>query len=170
MSDTPAVDEHTMKLGLLMETAQTQQELVDGSLQRLQAHTQGLDAVVREEIRRSVVAELAEVVQESTRAAQALRALRRAADLRALWWSAVMSCVPGAVAALLLWCWLPTPADIAALRAQHAQLSAAIARLNDSGARVQMRRCGEPARVCVRVDKRAPAYGEQADYLIVKGY
>lgn len=170
MSALPSMDEQTMKLGLLMETAQTQQELAHGSLQRLQAHTQGLDAVVREEIRRSLVAELGAIVQESEQAAEALRALRRAAGVRMVWWSTAMTCVPGGMMALMLWWWLPAPGEITALRAQREQLAAAVQRLDQSGGRVDLRRCGEPARLCVRVDRHAPVYGEQADFLIVKGY
>jgi hypothetical protein len=74
-----------------------------------------------------------------------------------------------AVTALLAW-WLPTPGQLAALRAEQQRLSAVIARLADSGGRIDLRRCGASARLCVRVDRRAPAYGEQADYLVVRGY
>ncbi len=170
MSAQPSMDESTMKLGLLMETAQSHQELVLGCLQRLQAHTQGLDAVVREEIRRTVVSELGAIVQEGERAAEALRALGRSAGLRMMWWSAVMTWLPGGLAALLLWWWLPAPDEITTLRAQREQLADAVRRLDQSGARVDLRRCGESGRLCVRVDRHAPVYGEQADFLVVKGY
>ena len=39
-----------MKLGLLMETAQTQQRVIASSLKQLKAHTQELDNIVREQI------------------------------------------------------------------------------------------------------------------------
>jgi hypothetical protein len=35
---------------------------------------------------------------------------------------------------------------------------------------VDLRHCGSDQRWCVRVDRKAPAYGEQGDYLVVKGY
>jgi len=62
-------DDHTVKLGLLMEAAHSHQELVDGSLRQLQAHTRGLDDVVRDEIRRVMSAELTELMDEAARAA-----------------------------------------------------------------------------------------------------
>src|SRR5580693_6182931 len=83
VSDRPAaMDETTMKFGLLMESAQTHQKLADAHLERLRAHTQDLDGVVREEIRRTLVEELREVTAESNRAVHALRGMKRAAGMR----------------------------------------------------------------------------------------
>jgi hypothetical protein len=65
---------------------------------------------------------------------------------------------------------LPSPATIAALRAQQAALSQNVARLTQLGGKAQWRSCGEAARLCVRVDRGAPVYGEKADYYVVKGY
>ena len=45
-----------------------------------------------------------------------------------------------------------------------------IARLTQQGGHVELRRCGAARRLCVRVDRGAPMYGEAADYLVVKGY
>ena len=168
--DTIPIDDGTRKLGLLMETAHTHQDLIDDSLKRLQAHTQGLDDVIRDEIRRAFIAELGELMDESARAADVLRALGRAGTLRVAWWGALIGVVPGGMVVLLLSCWLPAPGQIAALRLEHEQLSAAIARLADSGGRIDLRRCGDKSRLCVRIDRRAGAYGEQADYLVVRGY
>jgi hypothetical protein len=85
-------------------------------------------------------------------------------------WSTLAALVPGIIVALILWWWLPSPAQIAALRSQHAQLAAAVARLSGGGGRIDLRRCGDASRLCVRIDRHAPAYGEQSDYLIVQGY
>jgi hypothetical protein len=153
-----------------METAHAHQDLIDGSLKHLQAHTQGLDDVVRDEIRRAFIAELGGLMDESARAADALRVLGRAASLRVAWWGALIGVVPTVMVALLLSWWLPTPAQVAALRAEHERLSAAIATLAASGAHMDLRHCGDTARLCVRVDRRAPAFGEQSDYLVVRGY
>jgi hypothetical protein len=167
---TAAVDGGTVQLGLLMETAHTHQEMIEGSLKRLQAHTLGLDDVVRDEIRRVFIAELAELVDESTRAVSALRSLGRAATVRGAGWGVLLGALPGVALTLLLTWWLPTPGQVAALRLEHERLATGIARLTDSGARIDLRRCGDSSRLCVRVDRRAPAYGEQADYLVVRGY
>jgi hypothetical protein len=59
MTERSAVlDDATMKVGLLMESAQAHQKLAEGQLERLRAHTQDLDSVVRDEIRRTLVEEL----------------------------------------------------------------------------------------------------------------
>jgi hypothetical protein len=78
--------------------------------------------------------------------------------------------VPSGVLLLLLSWWLPAPGQIAALRAEQEQLATSVARLTASGGRIDLRHCGDSARLCVRVDRRAPAYGEQSDYLVVRGY
>ncbi len=59
-----------MKFGLLMESAQAHQKLAEAQLEKLRAHTQDLDSVVRDEIRRTLVEELQMLTAESTRAAQ----------------------------------------------------------------------------------------------------
>jgi hypothetical protein len=99
-----------------------------------------------------------------------LRGLGRAASLRVAWWGALIGVVSTVMVALLLSWWLPAPAQIAALRAEHERLSAVIATLAASGGRMDLRHCGDTARLCVRVDRRAPAFGEQSDYLVVRGY
>ena len=67
-----------MKAALLMEAAQAQQRLSQESLDRLAAHTRDLDALVRDEIRRTVSEVLGNVATESRRATEALKRMRRA--------------------------------------------------------------------------------------------
>ena len=45
------LDDATLKLGLLMEGAQVQQKAAETQLEKLRAHTEDLDGVVRDEIR-----------------------------------------------------------------------------------------------------------------------
>ena len=85
------MDETTMKFGLLMESAQAHQKMAETHLERLRAHTQGLDGIVREEIRRTLVEELQALTAESRRAVQALSHMKRAADMRGLLWSAAIA-------------------------------------------------------------------------------
>lgn len=170
MTDRLAAEPETLKLGLLLETAQNHQDIADEALKRLQAHAQGLDAVVRDEVRQVLVTELSAVVGQATNATNALRRLERAAQLRAVWVSAILAALPGSVAVLVIWWCLPTPGQMATLRAEQQHLSASIARLSQSGARIDLRHCGDAERLCVRVDRRAPSFGAQSDYLIVWGY
>jgi hypothetical protein len=163
-------DTDTMKLGLLMESIQVQQKLAEASLEKMRAHTQGLDGVVRDEIRRTLIDEFHTVTTESDRATRALRDMTRIANTRCLAWNvgAAILCtaIPGAIAHYAL----PSQADIAAMRAQRDVLAQNVAHLERRGGKVEWRSCGDSARLCVRIDRGSPVYGENADYYVVKGY
>jgi hypothetical protein len=113
MSDRAVADDTTMKVGLLMESAQVHQKLAEGQLEKLRAHTADLDVVVRDEIRRTLVDELQLLTAETTRAARALQKLRSGAATRGMVLSlaGAMLC-SGIPIALARWA-LPSPADIA---------------------------------------------------------
>jgi uncharacterized protein involved in exopolysaccharide biosynthesis len=164
------LDETTMKFGLLMESAQAHQKLAEAHLERLQAHTQDLDGVVREEIRRTLIEELREVTAESNRAVHALRGMKRAAGMRGLILSAAAATLSTAVPIAIARWVLPSPEQVDALRARRDQLAANVSRLEQQGGRIEWRRCGESGRLCVRVDRSSPVYGEKGDYYVVQGY
>jgi hypothetical protein len=164
------VEDPTLKLGLLMEAAQAQQTLAATALDRLREHTAGLDAIVREEIRTTILEEMQSLGEDSRCAAEALRRLRRAASLRVALWSVSMATLSAAASCAVAWWLLPARGDITALRAEHDRLTANIARLSQQGGRLELRRCGSTQRLCVRVDRSAPSYGEAAEFLVIKGY
>jgi hypothetical protein len=168
------MDEETAKFGFLMETAQAHQSLATAVLEKLKAHTNGLDAIVREEIRRTLIEELRALGAESKRAAQALHAVGRAANTRAALWSTGITTLCSGVATSLCfgiaWWMLPSRAQIAALRARYDELALAVTSLEQRGGHIDLRQCGDARRLCVRVDRKTPVYGEKADYFIVKGY
>jgi hypothetical protein len=164
------LEDDTMKLGLLMEAAQAQQTLAVSTLDQLREHTAGLDAIVREEIRATILEEMQSLADDSRRAAEALRGLQRAANLRLLASGTAMLALSALVPFAISWWWLPSRAEIAALGAARDQLTANIARLAQQGGRVELRHCGAAQRLCVRVDRSAPPYGEAADFRVVKGY
>jgi len=164
------MDDTTMKLGLLMEAAQTHQKSADSTLRKLKDTAKELATIVREEVRSVVVEEFQSLAVDSNRASAALREAQRAANVRALVWSLSLTTLCSAIP-LLLACWLiPSRAEIAALRAKHDELATKIASLEERGGRIDLRRCGNGGRLCVRVDRKAPTYGEQSDYLVVRGY
>jgi hypothetical protein len=164
------MDDSTMKLGLLMEAAQAHQKAADSSLRKLKAATTDLATVVRDEVHRVLLEELHSLAADSKRACEALHAVRRAANVRILSWSLAITLLCSAIP-LGLACWVvPSRGDIAALRAKHDELAAKISNLEQRGGRIDLRRCGDGGRLCVRVDRKAPTYGEQSDYLIVRGY
>lgn len=157
-----------------METAQTHQSLADAALQRLRAHTQDLDAVVRDEIRRTLIEELQSLAGEVESAARALRSLAHAANIRSALWSVGTLTLCGALCIAMIiaaarWL-LPTHSEVTALTSRRDELALAVARLEQRGGRIDLRRCGDTERYCVRVDRNAPAFGRQADYLVVAGY
>jgi hypothetical protein len=164
------MEDDTMRFGLLMEAAQAQQTLAATALERLREHTAGLDAVVREEIRSTLLEEMRALAEDSQRAAEALRGLQRTANLRLITWSLAIVAVAGAVPLGLAWWTLPTSADVAALNGRRDALTANIARLAREGGNVELRHCGAARRLCVRVDRGAPAYGEAGDFLVIRGY
>jgi hypothetical protein len=163
-------DEATMKLGLLMESAQAHQKLAEAHLEKLRLHTHGLDGVVRDEIRRTLLDELQTVTAESAAAARALRGVQLAAESRRFAWSLGIAVLCAAVPAAAVHVLLPTEAEIASLRQRRDGLTESIARLERLGGRADWRLCGQPGRLCVRIDRNAPTFGEKADYMVVRGY
>ena len=159
-----------MKCGLLLEAAQTQQELVAAGLQELREHTRGLDGVVRAEIRQAFIDELGALVQESERAVQTLRALERRARLRVVLSTLVTAALSGVMTLAAAWWLLPTSAELNGLRARRDALAGEIATLQRNGGLIDLRRCGSGQRWCVRIDRKAGAYGDESDYMVVKGY
>ena len=170
MSEQPRDADDTMKFGLLMESAQAHQKLAEAHLEKLRAHTQDIDGVVRDEIRRTLVEELRALTVESERAARTLRDIKRTAGMHTLVWqlglAAICTAVPAAAARWLL----PSPNTIGALRQQQEALTRNVAQLEQQGGKAQWQHCGGDARLCVRVDRQAPVYGLNADYYVVKGY
>jgi hypothetical protein len=164
------MDDTTMKLGLLMEAAQTHQKSAESSLKKLKATASDLAGIVREEVRNVVIVEFQSLAADSKRASDALHEVHRAANVRGLVWSVGITMLCSAIP-LAMTCWIiPSRTEISALRAKHDELATKIASLEERGGRIDLRRCGDGARLCVRVDRKAPTYGEQSDYLIVRGY
>jgi len=164
------MEDETLKLGLLMEAAQVQQTLAATTLDRLREHTAGLDAIVRDEVRATLLEEMRALADDSQRAAEALRRLQRTANLRFVAWNAAVltltSLAPGAIA----WWLLPTRAEIQALGAKRDELTTNISRLAHQGGNLELGHCGSTRRLCVRVERGAPAYGATGDFMVVKGY
>jgi hypothetical protein len=166
---TQTLDEATMKFGLLMESAQVHQKAAEAQLDKLRTHTEDLDGVVRGEIRRTLIEELQMLSAESRRAAQVLQRTRQGAVVRGALWSVVMSIFcTGIPITIVRWA-LPSESEIAGLRARRDELAANVAALEQRGRGMNWRRCGATARLCVRVDRKAPAYGDKADFYVVAG-
>jgi hypothetical protein len=158
-----------LSLGLLVEGAQLLQRSAESQLERLREHTLSLDEVVRDEIRRTLIEEFQGLMHEVQRAAQSLRALQRAANLRTIWLGALLALAFGAAPLLAVRLWLPSEAKLAELSAERDRLTENLNTLTRQGARVDLRHCGD-SRLCVRIDVRAPKFGAAQDYYVVAGY
>jgi hypothetical protein len=165
-----ALDDATVRVGLLMESAQAHQKLAESQLERLRAHTEDLDSVVRDEIRRTLVEELRALTAEAAHATRALEKLKGGGAVRGAAWSlaAAVFCTLAPIGAAR-WA-LPSAAEIDVLRSRRDELAANLAKLEQQGGRIDWRRCGDARRLCVRVDRKAPAYGDKGEYFVIEGY
>jgi hypothetical protein len=170
MSDRVAVDDATLKFGLLMESAQAHQRLAETQLEKLRVHTQDLDSVVRDEIRRTLIEELQQLTEETARATRALQKVRRGATLRGAFLSLALATVCTLVPIAVAYWALPSAADVSALRLRRDALASSVAKLEQQGGRIDWRHCGDARRLCIRIDRTAPTYGEKADYYVIEGY
>ena len=164
------MEDDTLKIGLLMEAAQSQQALAETVLAKLKGHMDALDDVVRDEIRHALVEELQVLGNESQRAAESLRRLGRAANARMAFWGIGLALLCTAIPLSCQWWLIPSQREISTLRLERDRLGATVTSLEERGGRIELRRCGGTDRLCVRVDRKAPAYGDGGDYLVVKGY
>ena len=158
-----------MKFGLLLETAQAHQKAVEESLGRLQAHTRGLDGVIRDAIRRTLIDELQGVTAAAAQATQALNEVKRAATLRMALVALGLTAASALISTAVVRWTVPSMREIDALRAEKTGLERNVAQLAAQGGRVEWGRCGATRRLCVRIE-RGTAFGKNADYRIVKGY
>ena len=163
------MDQDSVKLGLLMEAAQTHQKLAEAAIEKLSEHTQALEAVARDQIQRALVGALQTVHAEVQGATEALQKIKRAANARLTLWTLGLTAISAGIALFVAWWALPTPAEIARLRTERDELASNIAVLSQRGARADLRRCGT-GHLCVRVDLSAPRYGESSDYMVIRGY
>ena len=160
----------TLAFGLLMESAQAHQRSAEHQLERLQRHTQELDGVVRDEIKRTLIEELKELSLETQRTVRSMQNARRGAGLRSALWSVGVTVFCASIPVCVAEFILPTRQDIDTLRVQREQLSMEVAALQRQGGRMELKHCGTEARLCVRVDLKAPKYGEKAEFYVVAGY
>ena len=73
---------------------------------------------------------------------------------------------------------VPSARDLAALRAEKADLEASVAALDRRGGRVQLTHCGDKKRLCALIDPQqinsdgvAHRYGDKGEtWMILKGY
>jgi hypothetical protein len=165
-----AVEDVATQSELLSEAARRQQQEARAMIDQLAAVARDLEHTVRQEIRSALVEEFEALGDVSHRAVEALGSVRRAASVRIALWAVAVVSVCSMIPVAVAWSVLPSRAELARVRAERDRLEASVALLERRGGNVDLRRCGPDSRLCVRIERAAPAYGAQADYLIVKGY
>lgn len=99
-----------------------------------------------------------------------LAQVHRASSVRLARWSFGIVSGCALVPALLSWMLMPSRTQLLQARQTLDQLSAAVAQLSREGGRIELRHCGAANRLCVRIDRKSPFYGESADFMVLKGY
>ncbi len=143
---------------------------LQAAIERLGVLVEDLERVVRQEIRSAFVEEFQMLGAASQRAAEALHGVRRAASMRIAAWAVALSVACSAIPVVVSWAVIPSRAALAQMRRERDELAASVDRLQLQGGKIDLQRCGVERRLCVRIERSAPAYGPQADYLVVKGY
>jgi hypothetical protein len=151
-------------LGQVLETVHAQQSQIHGMLATLDSRSRDLDSAMGEAVQRAFMD------AAGLRAAEKLSQIHRATGMRFALWSFGIVSACSLVPTVLTWMWMPSRAQMTQARQSLDQMSAGIARLSREGGRIDLRHCGEANRLCVRVDRKTPFYGEKADYAVVKGY
>ena len=151
-------------LSQILATVHAQQSQIHGVLATLDSRARDFDTTLGEAVQRA----LADAA--GMRAAETLSQVHRRTALRFAHWSFGVVSACALVPTLISWALLPSRTQLLQARETLAQLSAGVAQLSGEGGRIDLRHCGAANRLCVRVDRKSPAYGESADYMVLKGY
>jgi hypothetical protein len=151
-------------LSQILETVHHHQSQIHGMLATLDSRSRDLDTTLGEAVQRALTD------AAGIRATEKLSEMHRATGARFARWSFGVVSACALVPAILSWALLPSRTQVAQTRQTLQQLSAGVAQLSREGGLIDLRHCGEMNRLCVRVDRKSPFYGENADYMILKGY
>jgi hypothetical protein len=164
MKSETSTDGVSVDLGRILETIHAQQAQLHGMLASLESRTRDLDASVGETVQRALMQ------PAGLRAAEKLAQVQRASAARFARWSFGLVSGCAVVPALLSWMLMPSRAQLLQARQSYDALSGGVAQLSREGGRIELRHCGTANRLCVRVDRKSPWYGESADFMVLKGY
>jgi hypothetical protein len=164
MKSETLIESAPVDLGGVLETVHAQQSQIHGLLATLDTRSRDLDATLGEAVQRAFMH------AAGLRAAEKLSQVHWATGMRYARWSfgVVLACA--LVPTCLSWLLMPSRTQVIQARQTLDQLSARVSQLSREGGRIDLRHCGEANRLCVRVDRKSPFYGETADYVILKGY
>jgi hypothetical protein len=152
------------ELNRILETVHDQQSNIQGVLATLESRARDLESTLGEAVQRAFMD------AAGLRAAEKLSQVHRATGIRFARWSLGIVSACALVPTILSWMLMPSPAQVLQARQTLEQLSDRVSQLSREGGRMDLRHCGAANRLCVRVDRKLPFYGDSADFMVVKGY
>jgi hypothetical protein len=164
MNSELSMEATPVDLSQILATVHAQQSQIHGMLATLDSRSRDFDATVGDAVQRALAD------SAGIHAAEKLSQVHRATGVRFARWSFGVVSACALVPAFLSWALLPSRTQVLQARQALEQLNAGVAQLAGQGGRIQLRRCGATNRLCVRVDRKSPFYGENADYMVLKGY
>jgi hypothetical protein len=164
MSSERVTEGAPVEIGRILETIHAQQSQIHGMLATLDSRARDLDSTLGEAVQRAFMD------AAGLRAAEKLTQVHRASGIHFARWSFAIVSACALVPTALSWMLMPSRTQLLQARQTADQLSAQVALLSREGGRIDLRHCGEASRLCVRVDRKSPFYGENADYMVLKGY
>jgi hypothetical protein len=162
--DRDAMPDATTSVRQMLETMHARQSEIHGMLANLDSRARDFDSTVGEAVQRAFMD------AAGLRAAQKLSQLHRATGIRFARWSFGIVGACALIPTVLSWMLMPSPGQVQQARQTLEQLSVRTAQLYREGGRMDIKHCGAASRLCVRIDRRSPVYGESSDYMIVMGY
>ena len=162
------MDGEERKIAALFAAFEEINARVEAATQRFETAIARIDPAVRGTVKEAVTSELSGLQANVGQASAALEILRRAADWRSALWGGALMLLVTALTLGGFWLLTPSRQEMIALRAERAQLQAAVDLFASRGGRADLRPCD--AHLCVRVDTRLGKYGEGRDYFVVWGY
>lgn len=163
-------EEQELKIAALMDAADAAQARVLEAIDALNATRTGLQQAVAQAARVSMREALQGLHGELERAQRVVIDLQRLSLWRASWQHAMVALVAIVVTLVAVSWYVPSVADMQALRTEKSQLEASIADLEQRGGKLKISHCGPERRLCVAVDDYAGIFGKEGDYRIAKGY
>jgi hypothetical protein len=164
MNSELATEGGPTEIGRMLETVHAQQSQMHGMLATLDSRARDFDSTLVEAVQRAFTD------AAGLRATEKLTQVHRATGLHFARWSLAIVSACALVPTALSWMLMPSRSQLIQARQTADQLAAQVALLSREGGRIDLRRCGEASRLCVRVDRKSPFYGENADYMVLKGY
>jgi hypothetical protein len=159
-----------LKIAALIDAADAAQARALEAIDALSVTRAGLQQAVAQAARVSTQEALKSLHGELERAQRVVINLQRLSLWRAAWQHAMVALVAIVITLVAVSWYVPSVSDMQVLRTEKAQLTAAIADLEQRGAKLQISHCGPERRLCVAVQDYAGIYGKDGDYRIAKGY